>query len=364
MILHIDPEKVWQGGQRQVVYLVERLNIAGVASIIACSSKSPLEKYCRENDIPFAAFNFHYRVNPAVIYKIVKLCRKNKVRLIHCHSSYALTLGLQVKFLMPHLKLVASRRVDFHIKSKMSGFIKYKNSMLDRLVCISRNIMEICKSDGIPENKLQLIHSGIELERLSIQLPPADFIKGEHFPEHNIIIGTIAALVGHKDYPTLIKAAQIVLMKYPAALFLALGRGPERKKLEAMTTELGISERFRFLGFREEVGWFLNSFDIFILASKYEGLGTSVLDALACGRACVCTDGGGIPEMIKNNENGLLVPAQQPEKLAAAVSRLIENPAERAGFSANARQSVEKFSVDNTVREHIILYQELLDERI
>jgi glycosyltransferase involved in cell wall biosynthesis len=131
-----------------------------------------------------------------------------------------------------------------------------------------------------------------------------------------------------------------------------------------MAQGLGISDRFLFLGFREEVGWFLNRFDIFTLASKYEGLGTSVLDALSCGKACVCTDGGGIPEMITNDVNGLLVPARTPEKLAAALCYLIENPAERARLSANARQSAEKFSITNTVKEHIKLYQELLNERV
>jgi len=364
MILHIDPEKVWQGGQRQVVYLVERLNRAGYKSHIACRVDSLMAKHCHENDIPFSEYNFRSKINPQTINKLLSFCRQKKVRIIHCHSSHALTLGLQIKLFLPKLKLVASRRVDFHIASKISGKFKYKNPLLNKLVCISQNIMNICLSDAIPEDKLRLIYSGIELDRLANQIPPINFIKDEHLPKHDFLIGTIAALVHHKDYPTLIKAAKIVLQIHPNTLFVSLGKGVLLNDLKKMTVENGIEERFRFLGFRQEVGYFMNSFDIFTLSSKFEGLGTSVLDALACGKACACTKGGGIPEMINDNENGLLVPVKDHEKLAEAFCYLIENSAERKRLGKAARKSVEKFSVDNTAQEHIKLYKELLGERL
>lgn len=361
MILHIDPEKVWQGGQRQVVYLVDGLNKAGYRSVIACRQNSPLEQHCLNNNLEHISLDFGRRFNPQVIFKLASYCRRNEIKLVHCHSSYALSIGLQLKTLLRNIKLVASRRVDFHIRGRLSGLFKYNNPMLNKLVCISENIANVCRQDGIMPQKLTVIHSGIDLNRLVDEIPPADFLKKQGLPEYETLIGTIAALVYHKDYSTLIKAAKLTLDRHPQTLFLAFGKGVLENDLKAECRDLGIESRFLFMGFTKNIGWYLNSFDIFTLASKYEGLGTSVLDALACNKACVCTDGGGIPEMITDGENGLLVPAQNPQKLADAYCSLIENPSQREQLAKKARKSVEKFSVNNTVKKHIALYQDLLN---
>jgi glycosyltransferase involved in cell wall biosynthesis len=364
MILHIDPEKVWQGGQRQVVYLVEGLNNAGYRSFIACRQNTPLHQYCKDNNIKHAALDFGKKFNPAALLKLVKFCKDNNIKLVHCHSSYALTIGLQLKILLSRLKLVASRRVDFHIRGRLSGLFKYNNPMLDKLICISENIRKVCQQDGISPKKLKVILSGIDLNRLAGEIPPENFLQKEDLPQYDILIGTIAALVYHKDYPTLIKAAKLTLEKHPQTLFLAFGKGILEYDLKGQCQELGIADRFLFMGFRKDIGWWLNSFDIFSLASKYEGLGTSVLDALACGKPCVCTDGGGIPEMISNEQNGILVPAQNQQKLAAAFCDLIENPQKRERLGNKARQSVKEFSIENTINNHIHLYKELLDGQL
>ena len=364
MILHIDPEKVWQGGQRQVVYLVEYLNKTGCQSAVVNQKGSPLDDYCNKHCIEHFSFNFRNKLNLAFWIRMIHYCLNNQVTLIHCHSSNGLSLGLQLKAFLPKVKLVASRRVDFHIKGKLSLIFKYNTPKLDKLICISKNILEVCKEDGIPQDKLHLIYSGIDLNRLATTLPPPDFIKNENLPDHDLLIGTIAAFVHHKDYPTLIQAAEIVLKKHPRVLFLSLGKGKLLDEMKQLTNKLGIADRFIFGGFRNEVAWFLNSFDIFTLASKYEGLGTSVLDALACGKACVCSNGGGIPEMIKHNENGLLFEARKPEELAKSLNYLIEHPSERERLAKVGLASVEKFSVEHTAKEHIKLYEELLNGKI
>lgn len=99
-----------------------------------------------------------------------------------------------------------------------------------------------------------------------------------------------------------------------------------------------------------------------MLASHKEGLGTSVLDALACGLPVVGTMAGGIPEMIEPEINGLLVPAKNPQALAQAILRILKNQILREKLALNARSSVQKFSVEQMVQKHLALYRSLLDE--
>jgi len=119
-----------------------------------------------------------------------------------------------------------------------------------------------------------------------------------------------------------------------------------------------------FTGFQKDVGKFLKSFDIFVMPSKEEGLGTSVLDAQAVGLPVVATTAGGLPEMIENRVNGILVEPQNPLQLSSAILDLALNPSERQNMGRKARESVKQFCITNTVAQNLLLYQELKNARL
>ena len=179
-------------------------------------------------------------------------------------------------------------------------------------------------------------------------------------PENHTIVGTVAAMAGHKDYPNLLSAASIVIREKKDITFLAVGDGPDRDKIVLLHNELGLGDRFILSGFQDNIGDYLNIFDIFVLASRKEGMGTSILDAQAAGLPVVACAAGGIPEIVRHEHNGLLVPPKNPQALADAIVRLVSNMNIRREFSRNAKASVRDFSIEKTVDKNIQLYHDLL----
>jgi len=158
-----------------------------------------------------------------------------------------------------------------------------------------------------------------------------------------------------------LRAAGIVLENRRDVVFCAVGDGEKRAVIEEMACELGLGKRFIFAGQRKDVGVFLKSFDIFVLASKKEGLGTSVLDAQAVGLPVVACAAGGIPEMIRDGWNGLLVPQEDPAALARALMKLVSQPEFRRQLGAEAREFVGDFDIVKTVEGNVTLYREILE---
>lgn len=358
-VLHLETVTEWRGGQQQIAYLVDGLLKAGVETVLVCRPQSEIFTYFKKKQWPVFPVQIKYGWDVRAARKIVRFVSENHFNILQAHSSHALSLGLLIKMFLPQMKLVASRRVDFPVRKPIVGSLKYTNKLIDRIVCISENIARVLEKDKIPYDKITVIHDGIDPNRFQMEL--ATNLKQElKIPQDHWVVGTVAALVGHKDYPTLLKAAQIVVREIPNVTFVAVGEGGDKEKLQALHRSLELGDRFRFVGFRSDLEKFYNMFDIFVLSSHLEGLGTSVLDALACGLPVVATRAGGIPEMITHEENGLLVPVRNPQELAAVIERLLRDRDLRERLANNARASVQAFSFENMVQKHIALYRELV----
>ncbi len=364
-ILHLETAKEWRGGQQQIAYLVQGLVRHKIPTVLLCPKNSELHRRFEHQKLPVQAFPIGHHLSVKTARKIARFARENGYDLLHVHSSHALSLGLLVKTLRPSLKLVASRRVDFPVKKPVIRSLKYNNPLIDRVVCVSRNIANVLRRDGVNEHRLTVIHSGVDLHRLDCAPSHGD---NEHLkqalgiPIDHLVVGTVAALVGHKDYPTLLRAAAQVCSKFGKVSFVAVGEGNDRPQLEALTRELGVENCFKFVGFQKNPGEYYRLFDVFVLASRKEGLGTSVLDAQACGVPVVATKAGGIPEMITHLKNGYLVAPQAPDELAEGILKLLKDPTLRQTLAEQAQKTVKDFSIEQTVKKHIALYQEILSE--
>ncbi len=358
-ILHIDTGKAWRGGQQQVVYLLEGMLERGLDTTLVCQSKSELEKYCENHKLPYFPLRMCGEVDIVAGLRIALLCRKFQFRILHLHTAHAMAIGLFARLFYPGLKLIAVRRVDFHIKKHVLSQFKYKTRLLDKIVCISDGIKQVLLQDGLAAEKLVTIHSGIDIHKFDHVRLPDDFRRQLNIPAGDVVIGTIAALAGHKDYPNLLKAARIVLDQTQNVTFCAVGDGPDKNTVHKLANELDLGDRFIFTGFRKDLGNFLKMFDIFVLASKKEGLGTSILDAQAVGLPVVGCDTGGIPEAVKHEQNGLLVPPKNEQSLAAALLRLINDYESRKKLGQTGRQTVAQFSIEQTINKNIELYQHL-----
>ena len=151
------------------------------------------------------------------------------------------------------------------------------------------------------------MHEGIDVEHV-LAAPPVNVHEAFLLPHHAPVVGNVAALVPHKGQRHLIEAAHLVVQQVPDARFVILGEGELREQLERQVREHHLEKHVLLPGFRTDVLGCIKGFDLFVMSSVTEGLGTSLLDAMACGRPIVATAAGGIPEVVEDGVTGLLVP--------------------------------------------------------
>ncbi|MBS3741839.1 MAG: glycosyltransferase [Candidatus Cloacimonetes bacterium] len=359
-ILNIDTEFGWRGGQQQAVYLYEKMIANRYKTLFVCQPHSDLRKYFKRDNLPFISIPMYSELDFLAGFRIARYCQKYNYNILHLHSAHALSIGILAKLFNPNLILIGVRRVDFSVNKNFISKFKYNNSLLDKIVCISNGIKKVLLKDGIKKSKLITIHSGINTKKFNSVSPFPNFKEKFNIPQDNIIIGTVAALVGHKDYPNLLQAAKMVTDEIENATFIALGKGEDEQKIKEIADNLNLKNKFKFLGFRENVGEFLKQMDIFVLASKLEGMGTSILDAEAVGLPVIGTNAGGIPEVIRNRKNGLIVPKQNSKELAKAIIKLVNDKNMRENFGEKSKEFVREFSVDKNFYNYVKLYRNLI----
>lgn len=357
IVLHIDDQTGWRGGEQQASYLIEGLLWRGCTSIIAGKPHGAFLKADHGGAVHARVpIPCRGEVDPWSVFALARAVRRFGADVLHAHSSHALTYAVLARRIAGRARVVASRRVDF--PPARHALNRWKYAQPDRVIAISEHIARVLREFGLSDEKLRVVYSGVDPARLDVA-PIARQSLG--VPEGAPLIGNVAALVAHKDHRTLIDAMPRVLREFDHAHLLIAGDGPLRGLLEAQIARLGIGDRVKLLGYRRDVPNLLRALDLFVISSCEEGLGTSVLDAMVCRVPVVATAAGGIPEMVKPGETGWLVPSRDPEALASAI---IDALTDRDGAAARARRAEavvrERFSVDQMVEGNLRVYEELL----
>lgn len=194
---------------------------------------------------------------------------------------------------------------------------------MDRLIAVSRSIVEKLRHEGRDTAPITLIHNGVDLERYDHQDPCCTLREEYGLPEDAPIVGVVARLEPEKGHPTLLDAWPAVLRAVPRARLLVVGEGSRREALEEQVQTLGIAHAVVFTGRRDDVPAVTAALDVAVLPSYREAQGLTILEAMALSRPVVASNVGGIPEMVEDGVTGLLVPPHDPAALAAAIVRLL-----------------------------------------
>ena len=227
-------------------------------------------------------------------------------------------------------------------------------------VCKSQSLLEYDRRvRALPAERYRVIYNGVDTERFDRDAVRKSGRRPPGLPARGPIVGSVGRLHPQKAHDTLIEAIAIVRRRAPAASLVIVGDGAERSALEARARALGVGEAVLFLGFREDIPELLASFDVFVLASLYEGNPNSVLEALSTGLPVVVTDIPSSRDVIIPGETGLMVPPRAAAEMAAAIETLLEDEATRLRLGANGRRTVlERFSLQKMVRAYEQLYSE------
>jgi glycosyltransferase involved in cell wall biosynthesis len=239
---------------------------------------------------------------------------------------------------------------------KGNSLSRWKHRQVDCFIAASEAIRRILLADGVPENQAVTVHEGIDVDRVK-SVPAVDVHEAFWLPHHAPVVGNVAALVPHKGQRYLIEAAHLVVQEIPDARFVILGEGELRDQLERQVREHHLEKHVLLPGFRTDVMGCLKSFDLFVMSSVTEGLGTSLLDAMACSRPIVATSAGGIPEVVADGETGLLVPPRDQASMANAIVTLLNDAPRRGqmGLAGLARVR-DRFTVERMVAETAAVY--------
>jgi glycosyltransferase involved in cell wall biosynthesis len=213
----------------------------------------------------------------------------------------------------------------------------------------------LLRDEAPPPESVIVLENGVDLERF-LAVPPLD-PRGT--PRR---VGTVANLRAVKGLDVLVRAAAEVTARCPDAAFRVAGEGEERPALEARIVALGLAERFTLPGPVRDIPAFLAGTDIAVLNSRAEGMSNALLEYMAAGRAIVATAVGANGQLIEDGVHGLLVPSDDPGRLAGAILRLLHDPALAARLGAAARQRArERYSRGAMVRRFETFYRELVN---
>jgi glycosyltransferase involved in cell wall biosynthesis len=354
--MHIDTARTWRGGQYQVLLTVQGLRALGHRAVLVANPEGELFQRMSEGHdlIGLAPRN---EVDLAAAWRLWRVIRQLRPQVVHAHDPHAVAvaaLALSFGTPSPRPLFVAARRVDFNLHG--NSFSRWKYRQLDGFIAASDTIRSMLIDDGIEEERAVTIHEGIDLDRV-LSAPPINIHAEFWLPKQAPIVGNVAALVPHKGQRYLIDAAALVLREVPDTRFIILGEGDLRSQLQHQIHERRLDKHVILAGFRHDVMSFHRSFDLFVLSSVTEGLGTSLLDAMAASRAIVATTAGGIPEVVADGETGLLVPPRDSAALAEAIVRLLKDRTLRQEMGRRGFERAQsRFSAGRMVDETLNAY--------
>lgn len=316
-------------------------------------------------------------------YKIYSFIKKGGYQILHTHSSKAGILGRWAGWLAgvpvivhtPHGHVFYGYYGPF--VSKLFVWAEKISALItDRVITLTeRGKREHIRFGVGKSDKFIPIHSGVDIGL--IQKPDADKISQcqKSYKSHESLRETlsmprgaiVAASMGRlsrvKGYEYFIKAGIILSKKYDDIYFAIAGEGELRENLEQIIKNAGAVERFKFAGWREDIGNFLNGIDIFVLSSLNEGMGKTIVEAMAAGLPVVGTDVGGISEIVVEGETGFIVPPGNAEAIAERIEKLYLDKGLRSSMGERGRERAALYDTHSMVRKVESLYEEVLKEK-
>lgn len=354
--LHIDTARTWRGGQNQVLLTVNGLRAIGQRASLVAHPDGELRRRAAEglDLIPIAPRS---EMDLSAAWRLSRVVKRLEPDIVHAHDAHGTamaSLALSMGSSTPAPALLVSRRVDFHLKH--NSFSRWKHRQVDCFIAASDAIRHMLIADGVPSERTVTVHEGIDLDHV-LAAPPVNVHEAFWLPHHAPVVGNVGALVPHKGQRHLIEAAHLVVREIPDARFLILGEGELREHLERQIREYHLEKHVLLPGFRTDILGCIKGFDLFVMSSVTEGLGTSVLDAMACSRAVVATRAGGIPEIVEEGGTGTLVEPRDHAAMAREIVRLLRDAElrRRMGEAGRARVA-ERFTVERMVAETAAVY--------
>ena len=358
-ILYVDLEREWRGGQSQALLTVRGLRALGHDAQLLSVWGSPLARRAAAAGTPVHDVAKKARRAGAALL-LRKLPSLQNYDVLHANEPHALTAAwLAGAQRLTHV--IVSRRVAYSLSS--GGLARKRYQIVHRIVAISHFVEKSVLESGVAPEKVAVVYEGVEVPRLPTQEARQQARRRWSVTENEKLLGCIGYLLPEKGQEIAIRALSTIGTKVPRARLLLAGDGPCRAGLEALVQQLGMQDKVIFAGFVEDVTQVYAALDAFVFPSLAEPLGTSLLAAMAWGLPVLAVASGGVPEYVKDGDNGLLAAQPDPELFSAVMVRISSDESLRITLGQNARRTIgERFSAERMVENTIRVYEGVLQE--
>lgn len=339
------------GAESLALNICRQLQRAGVSRASLCGffgKKGVLAAVAEQDGVGVNYLDALKRSKLVAMYDLYRLLRKERVSVMQVHGAYLLQFAV-LPALMAGTKVIYTEHAKHSILKypRLLWVAKIFSHACSRVVCVSRDLRDfMALTVGVRPSRLEVIHNGIDLERFSCPENTEHERKNQ-----SIVIGTVARLTEAKDHENLLRAFNVVREDEPGVRLLLVGDGELRQEIESVVSSLGMEGVVEMTGKRSDIPQLLNGMDIFVLPSRREGFPVSIIEAMACGRAVVATDVGGVREIIDDGVDGIIVPSGDHRSLALALVQLVQDQRLRNRLALNARQKVVAFFSEQAMME-------------
>lgn len=340
-------------------------------SLLAIKPLGETGRRLREEGVPAESLGLSARISPAYFLGLPgafrRLCQeleRQGTDILHCFLFQANFLGRIAGRLTKVPANLSSLRV-MEAEHRSQFFLdRITSSWVTRYTAVGEAVKQFAVAEiGLDPARIAVIPNGID---------PAEFDRADRgqvrrefgIPPESPLLGTIGRLHPQKGVDILLRALPELKGPFPGLKTLVVGQGPAQAALQALAAELDLAQDVIFTGLRGDAPAILAALDLFVLASRWEGMPNVVLEAFAAGKAVVATRVGAVAELVQDGETGILAPAEDPSALARAIGTLLADAPARARLAAAGRAWVAKeFSLETMVRRTQELYEDVWNLR-
>lgn len=341
---------------------MEELAELGVENIACVKKSSEFEAYCELHNIRHYSLPFINSADVGSAMHLAKIYKRANPDIVHIHSSKSHGVAALSSFFGMRAPIVISRRVDFPLKSNFYSKWKYNHHQIKKIICVSKTVEDIVAQNLEYPEKLTTIYSGIKLNRFENAIDEGILKSKYQLNKNSILIGNTSALADHKDYFTFLRVAKNVINATENAYFFLIGEGKLKGELQSTIDSYGLEKKIFITGRSNNIPSILKELDIFLITSKTEGLGTSVLDAFASKLPVVSTNAGGLKELVKHLETGLIAEVGDDIELAKHVMTFVQNAELQNKVVTNAYEFMKSYTSQKTAIQTLEVYKSIVGE--
>lgn len=366
-VLHLTLDSKIAGTERLLLELAEKSD-RNFFDLHFCTlaPSGRLQEEIGQKGLKSYALNFKGLWNILPVYaRLLRLLKKEKFDIIHTHLFLSSFLGLTAARLTGNSFCVTTRHYSDYMY-RFGNFLKIKMDRLclglsDRVIAVSDAVAKLMKEkDRISGAKITVIHNGIDLGKIMQDQSASNRVREQFGISDSLVVGAVGSLQHRKGHSFLIEAMPLVIKQHPRAKLVIAGEGPLLENLKKQAKKIGVDRQVIFCGYCNDIYPVISAFDVFVQPSVEEGFGIAVLEALAMGKPVIASCVGGIPEIIRGNICGRLVPPADANRLAEAIIDVLNTSFDPEKLKNEGKKIIqERFNAKDMVLKYEQLYKDL-----